>query len=256
MNDAGRIGFVLKGEYQDAATYDFLDVVYYDGASYVAKKLTVGNEPQESNEYWQIFAKNISDVDELEESVASIETWKDSTQQRLDNWGPTIVGHGQVINSNKDRIAALDSRMQAAEDSVKIRFQTQYVTAKYLGTDVPVEIEEAVNIQYSGIVKQLGDTKSCWYATNSTTVAVNIGGTIPSNQLQVFVNLPPDFIHVQDIRYSISVYSKVGTIQNFRWNNTCEADYNRIKYFLPNSYSLSGDMLIEVRQGWAIGGAK
>lgn len=67
MNDAGRIGFVIRGEYDPLFSYDFLDVVYYDSASYVAKKLTVGNEPQESNEYWQILAKsntltNISDA--------------------------------------------------------------------------------------------------------------------------------------------------------------------------------------------------
>lgn len=67
MNDAGRIGFVIKGAYDATATYDFLDLVYYKSASYVAKKLTVGNAPQESNEYWQIFAKsdtltNISDA--------------------------------------------------------------------------------------------------------------------------------------------------------------------------------------------------
>lgn len=98
MNDAGRIGFVLKGEYEDTATYDFLDVVYYDGASYVAKKLTIGNVPQESDEYWQIFAKNISDIDELEESVANIETWKGSTQQWLN---------------------ILDNRLTAAEESIE-----------------------------------------------------------------------------------------------------------------------------------------
>lgn len=63
MNDAGRIGFVPRGKYDNTATYDFLDFVYYNGNSYVAKKLTVGNEPQESNEYWQIFAKGgIEDV--------------------------------------------------------------------------------------------------------------------------------------------------------------------------------------------------
>lgn len=67
MNDAGRIGFVIKGAYDATATYDFLDVVYYKSASYVAKKLTVGNVPQESNEYWQVLAKsdtltNISDA--------------------------------------------------------------------------------------------------------------------------------------------------------------------------------------------------
>lgn len=56
MNDAGRIGFVIRGEYNAADTYDFLDVVYYEGSSYVAKKETTGHVPEEDNEYWQIFA--------------------------------------------------------------------------------------------------------------------------------------------------------------------------------------------------------
>lgn len=56
MNDAGRIGFVQKGDYSSSATYDFLDVVYYNGASYVAKKLTTGNTPEHDNEYWHILA--------------------------------------------------------------------------------------------------------------------------------------------------------------------------------------------------------
>lgn len=55
--DAGRIGFLIKGEYENTKTYDFLDVVYYDNSSYVAKKETKGNTPQENNEYWQILAK-------------------------------------------------------------------------------------------------------------------------------------------------------------------------------------------------------
>lgn len=54
--DAGRVGFLVKGEYQESETYDFLDVVYYNGSSYVAKKLTTGNKPALNNEYWQILA--------------------------------------------------------------------------------------------------------------------------------------------------------------------------------------------------------
>lgn len=57
MNNAGRIGFLIKGEYDNTVTYDFLDVVYYNGASYVAKKPTIGNAPARNNEYWQIFAE-------------------------------------------------------------------------------------------------------------------------------------------------------------------------------------------------------
>ena len=57
MNDAGRIGFLIRGEYNNTETYDFLDVVYYGNSSYVAKKLTVGNPPADNNEYWQALAK-------------------------------------------------------------------------------------------------------------------------------------------------------------------------------------------------------
>ena len=57
MNDAGRIGFVVRGEYDSSATYDFLDVVLFGNSSYVAKKLTIGNTPAENSEYWQVLAK-------------------------------------------------------------------------------------------------------------------------------------------------------------------------------------------------------
>lgn len=55
--DAGRIGFLIKGNYKSTETYNFLDVVYHSNSSYVAKKETFGNIPQENNEYWQILAK-------------------------------------------------------------------------------------------------------------------------------------------------------------------------------------------------------
>ena len=52
--DAGRVTFLLKGNYNNETTYDFLDVVKFSGASYVAKKETTGNTPMEDNEFWQI----------------------------------------------------------------------------------------------------------------------------------------------------------------------------------------------------------
>lgn len=56
MNDAGRIGFIIRGDYDNTATYDFLDVVYYGNSSYVAKKITIGNVPENDSEYWHILA--------------------------------------------------------------------------------------------------------------------------------------------------------------------------------------------------------
>lgn len=57
MRDAGIIGFVPRGEYSATETYDFLQFVYYNGSTYVAKKETTGNVPVENNEFWQILAK-------------------------------------------------------------------------------------------------------------------------------------------------------------------------------------------------------
>lgn len=57
MRDAGIIGFVPRGQYSDTETYDFLQFVYYEGSTYVAKKETTGNPPAENNEFWQILAR-------------------------------------------------------------------------------------------------------------------------------------------------------------------------------------------------------
>lgn len=57
MNDAGRIGFLIKGDYDANATYNFLDIVFYNGNSYVAKKDGItGITPTEKGENWQLFA--------------------------------------------------------------------------------------------------------------------------------------------------------------------------------------------------------
>ena len=52
MNDAGRIGFVLKGDYDSNTTSELLDVVKYAGCSYAAKGTTTGNLPTNTL-YWQ-----------------------------------------------------------------------------------------------------------------------------------------------------------------------------------------------------------
>lgn len=65
MSDAGRIGFVTKGEYSDSESYENLDVVLYGGSLWTPIKDTTGNPPPEnqrnedgspaSNEFWQLF---------------------------------------------------------------------------------------------------------------------------------------------------------------------------------------------------------
>lgn len=61
----GRAGFRIMGDYDPGKTYDFLDIVYFQGSSYVAKTKTTGNQPEENNEYWHILAKGKLTADKL-----------------------------------------------------------------------------------------------------------------------------------------------------------------------------------------------
>lgn len=51
----GRFAPIFRGNYNGTATYQPLDIVYYNGSSYVAKQTTSGRTPS-NNMYWQIVA--------------------------------------------------------------------------------------------------------------------------------------------------------------------------------------------------------
>ena len=53
---AGRILLLPKGAYDANTTYNLLDMVFYQGSTYVAKQTTTGNLPTNTT-YWQILAQ-------------------------------------------------------------------------------------------------------------------------------------------------------------------------------------------------------
>lgn len=63
MASAGRILIMPKGTYDSSTTYEMLDMVGYNGTTWLAKKTVVGIEPSDANgEYWH----NFVDFDENE----------------------------------------------------------------------------------------------------------------------------------------------------------------------------------------------
>ena len=53
MASAGRILIMPKGNYDSSATYEMLDMVHYNGTSWLAKKTAKGIEPSAANsEHW------------------------------------------------------------------------------------------------------------------------------------------------------------------------------------------------------------
>jgi len=77
MTNLGRIIPLFKGTYNSGTTYSFLDVVEYNGSSYVAKQQTSGNLPTNTT-YWTVVAKAGSwstfTAAEKAELLAQIET--------------------------------------------------------------------------------------------------------------------------------------------------------------------------------------
>lgn len=51
----GIVGMVPKGEYNSASYYEKLNIVYYNGLSYIAKKSSNNVEPTNA-EYWQLIS--------------------------------------------------------------------------------------------------------------------------------------------------------------------------------------------------------
>lgn len=50
----GKVGMVTKGTWNSSATYEKLDVVYYEGATYIAKYNVPANTLPTNTSYWQL----------------------------------------------------------------------------------------------------------------------------------------------------------------------------------------------------------
>ena len=63
-SSAGRVLLMPKGDYDSSVTYNMLDMIKYNGITYVCKKTTTGNAPNPSgdNEWWQIMVQRSSVV--------------------------------------------------------------------------------------------------------------------------------------------------------------------------------------------------
>lgn len=71
----GRVGLVLKGEWDSATAYTALDVVSHDGNAWAAKQNSTNVEPTTGNsDFWQLFSNNanlVATVQGYKEDAAS-----------------------------------------------------------------------------------------------------------------------------------------------------------------------------------------
>lgn len=98
LADAGRIGFLLKGTYNNTTTYEMLDVVFYEStnSTYIAKKATTGNLPTDT-EHWML-AVSSSDNFYVVQSVQSGSQYAVSSGAVYDELMNCLKGNGNGSN--------------------------------------------------------------------------------------------------------------------------------------------------------------
>lgn len=98
----GKVALTPKGEYSNATTYQSLDLITYNGGSYLALKETTGNLPT-NNEYWQLIAEKGQDGEKGETGERG-EKGQDGTNGKngLDGYTPV---RGKDYWTNEDVLA-------------------------------------------------------------------------------------------------------------------------------------------------------
>lgn len=104
----GKVLIVMRGEYDNEETYERLDVVTYNGSSYIAKKETIGNLPTD-NSFWSILAKkgdsyeiNKDDLEKVKGEVANI--IKPDLQKTIQNILGSITSGTPLVVSSVDEM--------------------------------------------------------------------------------------------------------------------------------------------------------
>lgn len=131
MISAGRVLIMPKGDYNPSVTYEMLDLVSYNGSSYIAKGTTTGNLPTNTT-YWQLSAYGgqasnvagnfaeieVSDVASRIHYVDDVFVDKDSRLMKATqtiNVGDTI---DENVNCTPTTVEALISYLSSYVDSL------------------------------------------------------------------------------------------------------------------------------------------
>ena len=141
---AGRVLMIPKGDYDATATYTMLDVVSYQGKSYVAKQTTTGNAPTNTT-YWQLM------VD------AQGHTIKDSTTTFPNR--ANLVFDGFYVEDD-------------SANNATIIHKNNPVPLVSWSTGTDAEIKAMVDAYYAGDLT-LADIQSVWSIGDERTVSLS-----------------------------------------------------------------------------------
>ena len=78
----GKVGVVPKGDYNSSTTYERLDIVTYNGGSYMALGETIGNLPTNTT-YWQLLTQKGTDGQDGYTPVKGTDYWTNADKTEI-----------------------------------------------------------------------------------------------------------------------------------------------------------------------------
>lgn len=127
----GKVGVVPKGEYNGATRYTKLDIVKYNGQSYMALAETIGNLPT-NTEYWQLL---------VEKPVKGTDYW--TTLEQAEMVQDVITGITPTLNQKADKSEIPDVSDFITKD---VNNLTYYTLKTSTGSLIDLEINSSTYV--------------------------------------------------------------------------------------------------------------
>ena len=127
----GRVAMVSKGEYNGSTRYTKLDIVKYNGQSYMALAETIGNLPT-NTEYWQLL---------VEKPVKGTDYW--TTLEQAEMVQDVITGITPTLNQKADKSEIPDVSDFITKD---VNNLTYYTLKTSTGSLIDLEINSSTYV--------------------------------------------------------------------------------------------------------------
>ena len=127
----GKVGVVPKGEYNGATRYTKLDIVKYNGQSYMALAETIGNLPT-NTEYWQLL---------VEKPIKGIDYY--TAQEQAEMVQDVITGITPTLNQKADKSEIPDVSDFITKD---VNNLTYYTLKTSTGSLIDLEINSSTYV--------------------------------------------------------------------------------------------------------------
>ena len=172
VQNLGRVGLVLKGDWSNATTYVKLDVVAYDGNSWVAKRSNTNVTPNTTNsDDWQLISNNADLVSTVQgyknDAAASATDAAESAASAQSYSADALTNEATAFSTSVAYTAGQYVIYDNGSHKYLYRFTSDHAAGAWVGTD-------AVQVTFG---KEVTSLKSALKAVDTRPLSINYAGT-------------------------------------------------------------------------------